>query len=161
MSRKRSGVSFVLHATDHERKAIMLVELFIGLIMVILERSGVGMGVLPIDKRNEHIPFFASRLSLQGVDTSLYVCTNGVCPAVDLRLIANRKNRSSGALATILTCRFNHDTDEKWAELFDTAVKAGVPAKMLSQDLLISIAEETLARMKTPVSSTKIKTIVT
>jgi hypothetical protein len=148
VSEETRGTDFLLWATERERQAVRVVELFLKLASYVGRNEGLdfqmGIGVRDL---HEHLPGFAA--CLVG-DTTLYTRDEkGECPAVNLYL----RMRSDGQSETISYMLYLFRLPEPplpleyWERAAERAKRTGAVPYACTPERLNQCTRETLVKM--------------
>ena len=109
------GTAYVLYASDAERAAIKVVNLFAELALLVAESVGESKIELDLRKLHQHFPHFASKLGLSafGPDGRSNVYGNdgehGACQAILAHERACRDDKGSPRVSIVVNCRRDFD----------------------------------------------------
>ena len=145
-SNEKTGVDFVLYATDMERRAIKAVRLFLELAQILGYQLGLDQLQIRVDKLHRHFPEFALSLKLFASrgKGSLYELSEGRCPAVELHGKAYDDPRWIN-LAYLFYLHQHQIPIVK--EILRKAQEAGVFPDLLEYELLLNTAYRVLKKM--------------
>jgi len=146
-SNEKTGVDFVLYATDTERRAIKAVRLFLELARILGYQLGLDQFQVRVDKLHSHFPEFALSLRLfasRGKGSLYELSPEGRCPAVELHGKAYDDPRW-GKFAYLFYLHQHQIPIVE--EILRKAQEAGVFPDLLEYELLLNTAYKVLKKM--------------
>ncbi len=115
-----TGVKFVLEASEEDRRAIKLVDLFMEYAAVSCVYRGTGAMTIRVRDLHQHFPHFLQRLNFpEGIPNAWYKVPDGINPAVALYERANADPRGR-----IIAYTVDYKPRELGKELIDLEIKA-------------------------------------
>jgi hypothetical protein len=143
------GYEFLVWATEKERQAVRLVELFLKFATFVGRNEGLDHLVIEMDELHKHLPAFAHGLVC---DLTLYDRSpDGTCPAVNLYLRAkdNGKGKSTARMLYLHRLPPPPLPITYWEEIWKMAQRAGLLPDARTGTRLHAYTRETLVKMGT------------